>query len=47
MVDNDGFVRVGGWLERVSLSYEESYFLILLSLYYVISFLIKYYYEKV
>ena len=47
MVDNDGLVRVGGRLQRTSLSYEESHPLILPSSHHVSSVLIKYYHEKV
>lgn len=47
MVDNDGLVRVGGRLERASLSYEESHPLILPSSHHVTSLLIKHYHEKV
>ena len=47
MVDNDGLVRVGGRLQRASLSYEESHPLILQSSHHVSSLLIKHYHEKV
>ena len=47
MVDSDGLVRVGGRLQRASLSYEESHPLILPSSHHVSSLLIKHYHEKV
>ena len=47
MVDNDGLVRVGGRLQRASLSYEKSHRLIMPSSHHVSSILIKHYHEKV
>ena len=47
MADNDGLVRVGGRLQRASLSYEESHPLVLPSAHHVSSLLIQNYHEKV
>ena len=47
MVDNDGLVRVGGRLQRASLSYEESHPLGLPGSRHISSLLIKHYHEKV
>ena len=47
VIDNDGLLRVGGRLERASLSYEESHPLILPSSHHITSLLIKHYHERV
>ena len=47
VIDNDGLLRVGGRLERASLSYEESHPLILPSSHHITSLLIRHYHERV
>ena len=47
VIDKEGFVRVGGWLEQAGLSYEERHPLILPSSHHVTTLLVTYYHGRV